>query len=635
MPGTISVPSSPGKGPANIVVDAGGAGDYTEINLACAGANPGDTIAVLPGTYVETGDIVPKFGQTIVGWGGKENNQVQVQLGNNIIDISAGGVGMFGLYIEITATADKSFVDITDSKFTMRDCTLDFLPTGGAQQCRGIYADGTDTTVLRDITIYCDSETYRVIEFTDSDHMEITNCQIIGGTLNPSAVSESMVYLEDIFESRFSYIEVKQMDTEKLNVPVVVSTHTGVATELSPNIFNNIKLPDLSNAGTAPDGIRIDGNGTIREKGTIVKDCYIYGGATQIAIDQMRAVSVNNCDLRNKRSNATARGVYFTACENCSTNGVKVEGFTNAGYSIEINNSDYINVVDFQDYDLSGTTKSMLISGGSVDYNVTGCVFDDDVDITAGDPGQFTGCTFEGSADVTISVNSVSFAGCAFQDVVTVGGTEIGFAGCRFSGTVNINNGADRAMFAACNFDFTVNCTGDTCAFVGCQIQTLNTAVTANVNGVMLSGCRVSSFTNGSANNANFTHISACQFGTFTDNNGFSTIRDEYTMENVTANWSVRMSRHYHNDGAVGAINGTLPTGPLDGVKLKITCMTAQTIKLTAAAGDKICMGATVSAAAGTIESNTPYSSIELVCIEQSGNDLWIVLNAIGSWTVT
>ena len=64
-------------------------------------------------------------------------------------------------------------------------------------------------------------------------------------------------------------------------------------------------------------------------------------------------------------------------------------------------------------------------------------------------------------------------------------------------------------------------------------------------------------------------------------------------------------------------------------------CMTAQTIKLTAAAGDIICIGGSTSVGGGTVESNTPYSSLELVCIEQGGNDLWIATEALGTWVLT
>jgi len=179
-----------------------------------------------------------------------------------------------------------------------------------------------------------------------------------------------------------------------------------------------------------------------------------------------------------------------------------------------------------------------------------------------------------------------------------------------------------------------VNITGDTTILSGCSFQTVNTGVTANVNGVVISGCRISSFNNGSANNANYTRIAACTFGSFDDSGGFSTYRDVYTMENVTANWACRGSRHYHNEGATGTIIGTLQAGPLDGYRIKATCMEEEIIRLDCGAGDYIVIGDETSSAGGTVESETPYSSIEFMVIEKGGADYWIAVNAIGTWTL-
>ena len=146
---------------------------------------------------------------------------------------------------------------------------------------------------------------------------------------------------------------------------------------------------------------------------------------------------------------------------------------------------------------------------------------------------------------------------------------------------------------------------------------------------------RVSLFTKGSGKNSKFNRIPWCHFGTFNDNNGFSTIRDELTEETVVANWSVRMSRHYNNEGAAIDIIGTLPTGPLDGVRVLVTVMNGNKITLDAAAGDFITIGANSSAAGGTVESSTPFSVLELVAHTSGGVDRWVATKAIGTWTLT
>lgn len=88
----------------------------------------------------------------------------------------------------------------------------------------------------------------------------------------------------------------------------------------------------------------------------------------------------------------------------------------------------------------------------------------------------------------------------------------------------------------------------------------------------------------------------------------------------------------YTNTGASGAVNLTLPTPGLAGVRYSLVIAANQYVRFTAGTGWTIRDGATLSATAGYIRSTTVGSTLTLVNIDTSSQ--WVVLNKTGTWTV-
>lgn len=111
---------------------------------------------------------------------------------------------------------------------------------------------------------------------------------------------------------------------------------------------------------------------------------------------------------------------------------------------------------------------------------------------------------------------------------------------------------------------------------------------------------------------------------------GFNLLTEAKTSDATLA--STQSGRIQTNEGAAGAVNLTLPTATAtSGYLIEAVVQANQYLRFTAATGDTIRDGATVSAAAGYIRSTTVGSTIRLYCINATE---WIVLSKTGTWTV-
>lgn len=104
----------------------------------------------------------------------------------------------------------------------------------------------------------------------------------------------------------------------------------------------------------------------------------------------------------------------------------------------------------------------------------------------------------------------------------------------------------------------------------------------------------------------------------------------------VTINANQERGFHFTNEGASALIVFNLPTAVLNtttgGYYYNFYVQDADGLQVTAAAGDTIRVGPSVSAAAGNISSTTIGSSIRLHCINATE---WVAEAVIGTWTVT
>lgn len=87
----------------------------------------------------------------------------------------------------------------------------------------------------------------------------------------------------------------------------------------------------------------------------------------------------------------------------------------------------------------------------------------------------------------------------------------------------------------------------------------------------------------------------------------------------------------YTNEGDADGATVTLPAAAA-GLQFSVVVQAAQTLTVTAGAGDTIRVAAGVTAAAGSITCATVGSAITLVAINA---DEWVALSTVGTWTVS
>jgi hypothetical protein len=85
----------------------------------------------------------------------------------------------------------------------------------------------------------------------------------------------------------------------------------------------------------------------------------------------------------------------------------------------------------------------------------------------------------------------------------------------------------------------------------------------------------------------------------------------------------------YTNEGDTDGATITLPTA-VAGLQFTAYVQTAQTLTITAAAGDTLRIASSVTAAAGSITSAVVGSSVTLTAINATE---WVATSSIGSWS--
>jgi len=97
----------------------------------------------------------------------------------------------------------------------------------------------------------------------------------------------------------------------------------------------------------------------------------------------------------------------------------------------------------------------------------------------------------------------------------------------------------------------------------------------------------------------------------------------------------VESGSFFTNEGAAGTVNFTLPAAASPNPSALVYVFyiqAAQTLTVTAGAGDTIRLAGSVSAAAGNISANTVGNCVKLVCINATE---WVAESIVGTWTVT
>lgn len=87
--------------------------------------------------------------------------------------------------------------------------------------------------------------------------------------------------------------------------------------------------------------------------------------------------------------------------------------------------------------------------------------------------------------------------------------------------------------------------------------------------------------------------------------------------------------RTVSNKGAGGSIAVTLPAA-VAGLRFRFVVVAAQTIEVTAGAGDVIQVAGSTSSSGGTASNGTAGSVLELLAIDA---DTWVAIATVGTWT--
>jgi len=127
-------------------------------------------------------------------------------------------------------------------------------------------------------------------------------------------------------------------------------------------------------------------------------------------------------------------------------------------------------------------------------------------------------------------------------------------------------------------------------------------------------------------------------YNNFFPSSGYYPTFRKLTVENnvaVTASPNIITTQEngkvFHNKGATAENYHTLPPAKV-GLFYGFYCQDADGIRATAVGTDTISAAASVSAAAGYINSTTVGSFIWLACLEDGS---WVTLSLVGTWGVT
>jgi hypothetical protein len=138
-----------------------------------------------------------------------------------------------------------------------------------------------------------------------------------------------------------------------------------------------------------------------------------------------------------------------------------------------------------------------------------------------------------------------------------------------------------------------------------------------------------------SASDASITRIAAgvlaIRLGTTADI--ASLVHTDFVVANATGSTLAvsALGKIHTNEGATGEVNLVLPSAVAN-MSITFVCQDADGIKATAATGDTIRIGGSVSAAAGNVASTTIGSVVDLVAINATE---WIAKYSSGTWVVT
>jgi len=506
------------------LVDAGGGGDYTEINAACTGEAAYAIIAVAPGTYTESAAITPKDGQEIIALGGISGS-VTVQMGANIVNLNGvDDVSIRNLRFEWAWNIAADYVFKIQGLCT--GCVIEHIYldlSGCTSNHYGIYDDST-YNLMRDITIYGD-EVYTLQPLQLNACYESLYERFV--ILNFNHKTDDGVKLDTCGQVTLRDFEVRPLYGDS---DYFLINETG-----SDNYSNSILsclLYGAQDGGapstTASSGLRLAGYQSVAD--------VIHVSACEVGLvfDQSETWCTNfemyntqfagNAIEFRSGSGSVLSNVILDSIDGNAIVGIAA---TDACLSNIAMSGTAANDLDLTDAsNPSGWKITNMLTGSAVsvtadDTTFTNCTFGAAVTVNSGADsvkfaactfsstftlsgyGHATNCTFVGAA--TVSADEMSqFGSCTFESAVTVSSSNAYFSNCRFE-AASSNWDAANMHFSNCLFtgNQTFGSSSDSCVFVGCYFSN-DLTFSAGANNNELVQCYISGALSDSGTNNHF-----------------------------------------------------------------------------------------------------------------------------------
>jgi len=489
---TVNIPAVPVY---DAIVDAGGDGNYTEINAACAALGTYAVIGVKAGTYTETADIEPKDGQQIIGLGSQGGNAggaITVQMGANQVIIDGKiDVCIRDLHFEYTWTGAAAYV--FDAQNSCAYCIFENLSfdctSSNTVPHYGLRDQWGYQNQWRNIYFYGNNQYSRNILYTDSSWGCVYNnfqaegwnhenmnavdtpdtgwCFFKEFLLTPSFGAGDYYLIGDTNSGGYSnvYESLLLWGGGEGGFPQDTCS-SGIAAFGWESSFSNIFIQGCETA------IYNEGSYTAINNAIIEGQNISGWTSVGIVLDDGLGITLSNIQIVNT-DGAGIQGV--DAVDVAIVNAYIEEAGT---YAIDMSNP-----TSPDDWSITNLRTDSAVSIASTGATLVNCTIDgaltigataDDILLqactfggTAGfsGPVQADNCIFEGVA--TISVTGCRFTTCRFDVGSTFNGAQGRYSNCRFTGNQTIGSSADESVFVNCYFanDLTINAGGNNLEF--------------------------------------------------------------------------------------------------------------------------------------------------------------------------
>lgn len=405
--GMVSIPGY--QGYDALVAPSGG--KYTNISDACVGESTDATIMVAPGVYIETANIVPRSGQTILAAGGVNNfGGVIVQMGDFIVDLTQDYTTIRSIKFEFTPVTDQAFFISSGDYVLVEDCICDF--SGAIATTHHGFEIYSRESIFRDITVIGSLLTESPV-YTDTCFNNVfENIKTVGGIITVAHPNLFTAY--DNRNCKWDNITIGVPFASTGGTSFYVLVDDGNA---QPSFYSNIRMT----GGGADSAIVYDDDGmgpmvSCDEWVNLKILGYLYG----VTIFYVNGVQMTNVSI-GENGYYTQNAILLSGAQNfklanaeihCSVTGISNSASDLSGFC------SFVNV----HFDLIGGTELVTMQGGSWCWYFSNCQsYNGNLNfIGASSQAFLSNCSF--STLIIDSFYLIQISNCAF-DGIDIGAT--------------------------------------------------------------------------------------------------------------------------------------------------------------------------------------------------------------------